>query len=166
LRKAAIFLVTLDDELASQLLEHLGSEATEALHAEIDRLEEVSGHEQRSVIEEFARLCEARGAFEFDDLGRMSEGDFGELFRTIELGTWTDALAGASKAVREAVISKLDLSSGRELSRSLAVRGPYRLSDAEAAQMEILERVRLLFDAGRIELPAARRSEDERVGTR
>ena len=39
------------------------------------------------------------------------------------------------------------------LSQHLDHLGPFRLSDAEAAQLEIAERMRRLYDRGRISLP-------------
>lgn len=54
LRKAAILLMTLPEEEAAQLMGKLKPKQIEAVSIEIARLEAVSGHEQESVIYEFA----------------------------------------------------------------------------------------------------------------
>jgi len=55
--------------------------------------------------------------------------------------------------VRARVLGALKADSARALSRLLEGFGPFRLSDSEAAQSEIADRFRRLYDKGEIGLP-------------
>ena len=95
-----------------------------------------------------ARLC-----FVFDDMVKMSDGDIRAGFHDEDLETWALALAGAAAGVRAKVLGALSALPADRLSQYLDHLGPFRLSDAEAAQLEIAERMRRLYDRGRISLP-------------
>lgn len=60
LRKAAIFLLSLDKPLAAEVLSQLGKEQVEAVTLEIARLDDVTKEQQEEVIEEFYNLGIAR----------------------------------------------------------------------------------------------------------
>jgi flagellar motor switch protein FliG len=153
LRKAAILLVSLEQPLASQLLAQLDRAAVEAVTLEIARLERVDPAEQQAVLEEFYGLGLRRLRFVFEDLVKMDDKDIREAYHDEDVASWALALAGAARPVRAKVLGALPSSSAGVLARSLAQLGPFRLSDAEAAQTDVAERLRRLHDHGRITLP-------------
>jgi len=152
-RKAAIVLVSLDQSLASQLLSHLDRSAVESVTWEIARLERVDPAERAAVLEEFYGLGVRRLCFVFDDLAKLSDSDIRAAFHDEDLETWALALAGAVGPVRDKVLGALSALPADRLRLYLDHLGPFRLSDSEAAQLEIAERLRRLYDRGRISLP-------------
>jgi flagellar motor switch protein FliG len=152
-RKAAIVLVSLDQSLASQLLSHLDRSAVEAVTWEIARLERIDPDERSAVLEEFYGLGLRRLCFVFDDIVKMSAADIRAACHDEDLETWALALAGASATVRNKVLAALATAPASRLRHDLEHLGPFRLSDSEAAQLEIAERLRRLYDRGRIVLP-------------
>jgi flagellar motor switch protein FliG len=153
LRKAAILLVSLEQPLASQLLAHLDRGAVEAVTLEIARLERVDPAEQQAVLEEFYGLGLRRLRFVFEDLLKMDDTDIREAYHDEDAAAWALALAGAARPVREKVLGALPAPRGEMLRQQLEHLGPVRLSDAEAAQADVAERLRRLHDHGRITLP-------------
>jgi flagellar motor switch protein FliG len=153
LRKAAIVLVSLEQSLASQLLAHLDRSAVEAVTWEIARLDRIDPGEQAAVLDEFLGMGMRRLCFVFDDLLRMSDDDIRGVYHEEDVATWALALAGAAPPIRAKVFSALEAGLSTSLQRYLDRLGPFRLSDAEAAQAEIAERYRRLHDQGSINLP-------------
>jgi flagellar motor switch protein FliG len=153
LRKAAIVLVSLEQSLASQLLAQLDRSSVEAVTWEIARLDRIDPAEQAAVFDEFLGLGLRRLCFVFEDLLRMSDRDLRAAYHDEDVTTWALALAGAAPPVRAKVLRALGTPSASALRRSLEGLGPFRLSDAEAAQAEITERLRRLYDRGTISLP-------------
>lgn len=153
LRKAAILLVSLEQPLASQLLAQLDRAAVEAVTLEIARLERVAPEEQKAVLEEFYGLGLRRLRFVFEDLLKMDDTDIREAYHDEDAAAWALALAGSARSVRVKVLDALTASSAETLEEQLTRVGPFRLSDAEAAQTDIAERLRRLHDQGRITLP-------------
>jgi flagellar motor switch protein FliG len=153
MRKAAIVLVSLEQSLASQLLSHLDRAAVEAVTWEIARLERVDPDDRASVLEEFYGLGLRRLCFVFDDLLRMADADIRAACHEEDLQTWALALAGAAAPVRAKVLAALSSTTAKRLREALEHLGPFRLSDSEAAQLEIADRLRRLYDHGRISLP-------------
>jgi flagellar motor switch protein FliG len=159
-RKAAIVLVSLDQSLASQLLTHLDRAAVEAVTWEIARLDQIDPAERAAVLEEFYGLGLRRLCFVFDDLVRMSEQDIRTALDEEDSDIWALALAGAAATVRAKVLSALAASSSERLRHALERLGPFRLSESEAAQHEIAEKLRRLYDRGRISLPESSGNEE------
>jgi flagellar motor switch protein FliG len=153
LRKAAIVLVSLEQSLASQLLAHLDRSSVEAVTWEIARLDPIDPAERSAVLEEFYGLGLRRLCFVFDELVKMSDADIRMAFHDEDLTTWALALAGAAAVVRAKVLGALAAPTSDLLKRHLDHLGPFRLSDSEAAQLEIADRLRRLYDRGRISLP-------------
>jgi flagellar motor switch protein FliG len=153
LRKAAIVLVSLEQSLASQLLAHLDRAAVEAVTWEIARLDRIDPGEQAAVLDEFLGLGMRRLCFVFDDLLRMSDEDIRGVYHEEDIATWALALAGAAPPIRTKVFGALEGSASTALQRFLERLGPFRLSEAEAAQAEIAERYRRLHDQGSLNLP-------------
>jgi flagellar motor switch protein FliG len=152
-RKAAIVLVSLDQSLASQLLSHLDRPSVEAVTWEIARLERVEPADRAAVLEEFYGLGLRRLCFVFDDLAKMVDGDIRTAFHEEDIESWALALAGAAAPVRSKVLAALAAAAANRLRQHLDGLGPFRLSDSEAAQGEIAELLRRLYDHGRISLP-------------
>ncbi len=153
LRKAAIVLVSLEQSLASQLLAQLDRQAVEAVTWEIARLDRIEPAEQAAVLDEFLGLGLRRLCFVFDDLLRMSDADIRNVYHEEDMATWALALAGAAPPIRAKVFSALEPAASTRLQKHLERLGPFRLSDAEAAQAEIAERYRRLHDLGSVILP-------------
>lgn len=153
LRKAAIVLVSLEQSLASQLLSHLDRSAVEMVTWEIARLDRVAPEERAAVLDEFYGLGLRRLCFVFDDLVKMSDVDIRSAFHREDIETWALALAGSAATVRARVLGALPASTSAALHWQLEHLGPFRLSDSEAAQLEIADRLRRLHDHGSISLP-------------
>ncbi len=153
LRKAAIVLVSLEQSLSSQLLAHLDRDAVEAVTWEIARIDRVDPEEQAVVLEEFLAMGLRRLCFTFDDLARMDDREIRAGFRAEDVDAWALALAGAAPPLRAKALGALSGAAARTLQTHLENLGPFRLSDTEVAQVEIVERFRNLHDQGKIDLP-------------
>lgn len=152
LRKAAIVLVSVEHSLASQLLSRLDRSAVEAVTWEIAQLESIHPAERVTVLEEFYNLGLRRLCFAFDDLVTMDDRDIRTAFHDQDPKTWALALAAADASVRSKVLSALPAPSADRLRQYLDHLGPFRLSDAQAAQLDITERFRRLHDQGHVSL--------------
>jgi flagellar motor switch protein FliG len=153
LRKAAILVVSLEQPLASQLLAQLDRSAVEAVTLEIARLERIAPAEQRSVLEEFYGLGLRRLRFVFEDLVKMDDREIREAYHAEDAPTWALALVGAARPVTAKVLGALSPPAADDLRRRLALVGPFRLDEAEAAQAELADRLRRLHDHGQLTLP-------------
>ena len=153
LRKAAILVVSLEQPLASQLLAQLDRSAVESVTLEIARLERIAPDEQRSVLEEFYGLSLRRLRFVFEDLVKMDDREIREAYHAEDAPTWALALVGAARPVRAKVLGALPPSSADDLRRRVALIGPFRLDEAEAAQADLADRLRRLHDHGQLTLP-------------
>jgi flagellar motor switch protein FliG len=160
LRKAAIVLVSLEQSLASQLLSHLDRSTVEMVTWEIARLDRVDPDERTAILDEFYSLGLRRLCFVFDDLVKMSDVDIRSAYDGEDIETWALALAGSAATVRAKVLGALTASASDALRRQLEQLGPFRLSDSEAAQLEIADRLRRLYDLGSISLPEPNGSDE------
>jgi flagellar motor switch protein FliG len=153
LRKAAIVLVSLEQSVSSQMLAHLDQEAVEAVTWEIARMDRVDPAEQAVVLEEFLGMGLRRLCFVFDDVLRMGDAEIRAAFHAEDAEAWALALAGSAPPLRAKVLGALNASAALVLQRHLEGLGPFRLSDTEVAQVEVAERIRILYDQGAIDLP-------------
>lgn len=153
LRKAAIVLVSLEQSLSSQMLAHLDHDAVEAVTWEIARMDRVDPAEQAVVLEEFLALGLRRLCFVFEDVLRMDDRQLRAAFRPEDAEAWALALAGSAPPLRAKVLGALNASAALVLQNHLENLGPFRLSDTEVAQVEVAERLRILYDQGAIDLP-------------
>jgi flagellar motor switch protein FliG len=160
LRKAAIVLVSLEQSLASQLLSHLDRSAVEMVTWEIARLDRIDPAERTTVLDEFYSLGLRRLCFVFDDLVKLDDADIRAAFHEEDRETWALAMAGAAASVRAKVLGALPAASAASLKQHLDHLGPFRLSDSEAAQLEVADRLRRLHDRGRISLPEPNGSDE------
>jgi flagellar motor switch protein FliG len=152
-RKAAILLASLEQSLASQLMSNLDRVSVDVITREIARLDHVDPALRLAVLEEFYGLGLRRLCFGFDDLIKMSDDDIRASLEIDDIQTWSLALAGAPAPARAKVLGALPPSAAERLRANLEELGPFRLSESEAAQLEIAERIRRLYDRGRISLP-------------
>ncbi len=120
---------------------------------EIARLERIAPDEQRSVLEEFYGLGLRRLRFVFEDLVKMDDREIREAYHAEDAPTWALALVGAARPVRAKVLGALPSPSADDLRRRLALIGPFRLDEAEAAQADLADRLRRLHDHGQLTLP-------------
>ncbi len=152
-RKAAILVVSLEQPLASRLLTELDRDNVEAVTLEIARLDRIDPIEQRNVLEEFLDLGLRRLQFAFDDLPRLSTTELRASYRDDDQILWALALAGADRTVRESVLDALEPNHAERLRIALETLGPFRLDDAETAQIELVDHFRSLHDRGLVTLP-------------
>jgi flagellar motor switch protein FliG len=92
--------------------------------------------------------------FTFDDLPEIEDRDFQNLLREVANDLLVPALKAADEKVRTKFFKNMSQRSGEMLRDDLESRGPIKLSDAEAAQREILNVARKLAEAGTISLAA------------
>ena len=153
LRRAAILIVSLDEALARQVLARLDRDDLDAVSLEMARLDHVDSAEQRAVLEDFYAQGLRRLKFVFEDIGRMDDPEIRAVYRDDDATSWALALAGAARPLRAKVIGALGADAADALRRALGGLGPFRLDDAEAAQAELVDRLRRLHDLGRLTLP-------------
>ena len=83
----------------------------------------------------------------------MDDKEIREADHAEDAPTWALALAGAARPVRAKVLGALDPGAADDLRRRLALIGPFRLDEAEAAQADLADRLRRLHDHGQLTLP-------------
>ena len=153
LRRAAILIVSLDEGLARQVLAQLDRDDVDLVSLEMARLDHVDPSEQRAVLEDFYAQGLRRLKFVFDDVARMDDEEIRASYDDHDAALWALALAGAARPLRAKVIGALGASAADALRRALSGLGPFRLDDAEAAQSELVEKLRRRHDQGRLTLP-------------
>ncbi|GIW86026.1 MAG: hypothetical protein KatS3mg108_0350 [Isosphaeraceae bacterium] len=163
LAKAALVLVSLDEELARPILARLRPEEVEALSSAAERLETIDPTTRRAVTREFYRLALRRSAFTFDDLEHLQDVDLRAAFRADDAPTWALALAGAAPGLTRRVLSALGTTSAAALQQAIDQLGPFRLHATEAAQAAIVSRIIQLHDQALIALPEPRGGQEEIV---
>ena len=90
--------------------------------------------------------------FTFDDLPGIEDRDFQALLREVANDLLVPALKAADETVRAKFFKNMSQRSGEMLRDDLESRGPIKISEAEAAQREILNTARRLAEAGTISL--------------
>ena len=161
LRKAAIVLVSLEQSLASQLLSHLDRSAVEMVTWEIARLDRIDPERARGRPRGVLRPGPATALLR---LRRPGQDGRCRHPRGLPRGGPRDLGAGAGRRRRRRCGPRcsgaLPASASDALQRQLEHLGPFRLSDSEAAQLEIADRLRRLYDRGRISLPEPNGSDE------
>ncbi len=90
--------------------------------------------------------------FTFDDLTEVEDRDFQNLLREVAQDLLVPALKAADEKVRAKFFKNMSQRAGEMLRDDLESRGPIKISEAEAAQREILNIARKLAEAGTISL--------------
>jgi flagellar motor switch protein FliG len=90
--------------------------------------------------------------FTFEDLLELEDRDFQELLRAVPSDVLIPALKAADETLRAKFFKNMSQRAGEMLKDDLEASGPIKVSDAEAAQKQILTTARSLADAGTISL--------------
>jgi flagellar motor switch protein FliG len=90
--------------------------------------------------------------FTFDDLTEIEDRDFQNLLREVASNLLVPALKAADEKVRAKFFKNMSQRSGEILRDDLEARGPMKITEAEAAQKEILNIARKLAEDGTISL--------------
>ncbi|MBI3771270.1 MAG: flagellar motor switch protein FliG [Gammaproteobacteria bacterium] len=90
--------------------------------------------------------------FVFDNIAEIDDRGVQLLLREISSETLIMALKAADEAVKEKIFKNMSKRAGEMLRDDLEAKGPVRLSDAEAAQKEILAIARRMMEAGELSL--------------
>lgn len=125
---AAAILNTMDAQAEQQLMELL-RERDEALGQQIEDL-----------------------MFVFDNLSDVDDRSLQRLLREVQNDQLVLALKGASKQVKERILTNMSQRAAEMLQDDLEAAGPAKVSDVDAAQKEILAVARKLADDGEISL--------------
>lgn len=92
--------------------------------------------------------------FVFDDLARLDARAIQELIKAVPQKLWTLALRGANEAIQKLVFENMSKRGADMLREDMAAMGKVKLSDALAAQGEILAMAKKLDADGKISLAA------------
>jgi flagellar motor switch protein FliG len=90
--------------------------------------------------------------FTFDDLLDVDDRSMQELLRQVSSDSLLLALKGADERLKEKIFKNMSQRAAEMLKDDLEAKGPVRVSEAEAAQKEILQSARKLAEAGTIQL--------------
>jgi flagellar motor switch protein FliG len=109
------------------------------------------GHQERLLREIGKRDPELAGKLRrervvFEDLAGLQDAELRELLASLAPGVLALALRVAPESVREAVFRNLSKRAGENLKEEIELLPPTRRSEIDAAQAEIVERIRKLKD--------------------
>lgn len=90
--------------------------------------------------------------FSFDDLIKLQQPDLQRILREVEMADLVVALKSASTALQQAIMSGVSKRAAETLKEEIAMLGPVKLKDVEAAQDKIIQAVRRLEDSGEISI--------------
>ncbi len=88
--------------------------------------------------------------FVFDDLVKIDERGIQELIKNINNDKWKVALRTASEGVKELVFKNMSSRAAEMLKEDMEASGAVKLSDVEAAQLEVINIARKLESEGKI----------------
>ena len=100
--------------------------------------------------------------FTFEDLAKLDPAGVQTLLRSVEKTKMALALKGASDTLRNLFFSNMSERAGKIMREDMEAMGPVRLSDVEAAQMEMVKLAKDLSGKGEIIL-ADSKGDDELV---
>jgi flagellar motor switch protein FliG len=114
-----------------------------------------------SLAQEDPELVEEirRRMFVFEDISRFSDKHIQSLLKHVESAQWATALKGASEGLRQKVFSNMSERAATLLKEEMDYLGPVRLSAVEQMQQQIVDIVRMLEDAGEIEVTSGEEEE-------
>jgi flagellar motor switch protein FliG len=96
-----------------------------------------------------------RRMFVFEDISRFTDKHIQALLKHIESAQWATALKGASEELRQKIFSNMSERASTLLKEEMDYLGPVKLSAVEQVQQQIVDVVRMLEDAGEIEVSAS-----------
>lgn len=88
--------------------------------------------------------------FSFDDLVRLQQVDLQRILREVEMADLVVALKSSSPVLQQAIMAGVSKRAAETLKEEIAMLGPVKLKDVEAAQDKIIQAVRRLEDEGQI----------------
>jgi flagellar motor switch protein FliG len=128
------------------------------IRAAADIINRLPPDAEAAVLEAIKASDEALGAeiqdalYVFENLLKVDDRGMQTILREIQSDTLALALKGADEAIREKVFKNMSKRAAELLRDDIAVRGPVRLSDVEAAQKDILTVAMRLAEQGQIVL--------------
>jgi flagellar motor switch protein FliG len=153
LRRAALVLISLDDDQAAALLSRMSSRQVEAVTAAMEALHEVDPAEQAEALRDFygsiGSVPPARQATEMsqtaerhpldadDDLSTWSPERIRLTFDPSQVDDWALALADFERSQVRRVLKALTLKDRRALNDADRRRGPWRLDEPHQARERI-----------------------------
>ena len=149
LRKAAVLLVTLDEDAAAAIFTRLPGEVAERVSREITALDAVGKEQLRAVVAEFrARAAEAGAdpspAPAFEDMQGVEDAAMRRSLAGVEPRRIALALKSASPELKAKVLRNLAAPAAEAVRDALGRMGPARVADVEAAQQAIVAAAGLL----------------------
>ena len=90
--------------------------------------------------------------FSFDDLVNLQQADLQRILREVEMADLVVALKSASPALQAALMGGLSKRAADTVKEEIAMLGPVKLKEVEAAQDKIIQVVRRLEDSGDISI--------------
>jgi flagellar motor switch protein FliG len=93
-----------------------------------------------------------RRMFVFEDIAKFSDKHIQALLKHVESAQWATALKGASEPLREKIFGNMSERAATLLREEMDYLGPVKLSAVERIQQQVVDVVRMLEDAGEIEI--------------
>ena len=173
-QKAAVFLVTLGSEIASEIFKHLREDEIEQLTFEIARLESiveilnmVDRSTEKTIVEsleeddpELAEEIKKR-MFVFEDIVLLDDRAIQKVMREVDTAELAKALKSVDSEVQDKIYRNMSKRASTLLKEDMDYMGPIRLKDVEEAQQRIVAIIRKLEEQG--EIVVARAGEEELV---
>lgn len=158
--------VTEASESVVRALEAAGGLATSDTRAEFDGLafsaaivNEMSSERGDALLGMIAERDEQTATrirealFTFEDLGRISSREMGNLLRAVQSETLVTAMQTATPELRDHFFSSLSQRAASTLRDDLASASPKRISEVETAQRELVEAAMKLAAEGKLTMP-------------
>ena len=101
--------------------------------------------------------------FTFDDLIKLDSAGVQTLMRTVEKDKMTLALKGGSDEIKELFFSNMSERASKLMKEDMTAMGPVRLSEVEAAQIDMIQATKDLVDRGEIVLSDGTGGADEMI---
>jgi flagellar motor switch protein FliG len=120
---------------------------------------------ERQILEHLAELDPALAEeiqnrmFVFENIVQLDDRSVQKVLRHVDSRTLAMALKGTSSEVSNKVFANLSQKAAELLRDDIAVLGPVRIRDVEAAQREVVNVIRQLEDAGEIVIARGERDE-------
>lgn len=129
-----------------------GAKATAAI------LNQLEGSQESFILDQIRRGDEQLATtieeliFTFEDLLGMADRDLQQLLREVTSDALVPALKAADEELRAKFFKNMSQRAAEMLKDDIEARGPVKISDAEAAQKQVLAKARALADSGAIAL--------------
>jgi flagellar motor switch protein FliG len=153
IRRAALVLVSLDDDQASELMRRMSPREVEAITAAIESLHEIDPVEQASALKEFH---ERMGTTSPPPVNPMKshrskklevgledwpEDQIRMAFDPHQAEDWALALADCDQPVVDRILKSLNRTDRKQVLRADQSRGPWRLHEPHEARRRIQARI-------------------------